>query len=138
MISLRMSAPRPSRRRSFRMHSSQSWAPSGRTASDTKVSGGHCEQFEQKCQISLELVFRYSERRSNEDQSCAACSIIRVEISRYNGSCYFNLKAHRSDAGEQVRFLRCLPTSYVFFALFLSGKGIPSMTVQVANDLHSG
>jgi hypothetical protein len=43
------------------MHSPQTCAPLGRTVSETKVSGGHCEQFEQKCQISLELFFLYSE-----------------------------------------------------------------------------
>jgi len=49
----------------------------------TKVSVGHCEQFEQKCQVSLELVFRYSAGSSGDDQSYAACSIIPVEISGY-------------------------------------------------------
>jgi hypothetical protein len=105
------------------MHSPQTCAPSGRTVSKTKVIGGHCEQFDQKCQISLELIFRYSARRFSEDQLCAAWSIIPVEVSCYNRNCYSNLKAHRSDAVEQDRFLHSLSTSYVFFPFFLSGKG---------------
>ena len=47
------------------------------------VTAGHCEQFEQKCQVSLEGVLRYSERRLVEGEACVVCSIIPVEHSGY-------------------------------------------------------
>ena len=47
------------------------------------VRAGHCEQFEQKCQISLERVLRYSERRWIDGEGCVARSIIPVESFGY-------------------------------------------------------
>ena len=55
------------------------------------VRAGHCEQFEQKCQISLELVFRYSERLLVEGVAYVACSIIPVENSGYIGFSFADL-----------------------------------------------
>ena len=65
------------------IHSVQTCAPSGRTVSETKVSGGHCEQFEQKCQVSLQLAFRYSEEISRNDEWSAACRIVPVDDPGY-------------------------------------------------------
>ena len=47
------------------------------------VKAGHCEQFEQKCQVSLERVLRYSERRWIDGEGCVARSIIPVESFGY-------------------------------------------------------
>ena len=56
-----------------------------------KCRAGHCEQFKQKFQGSLECVLRYSERRLVEGEAYLACSIIPVENPGYIGFLFADL-----------------------------------------------
>src|SRR6266576_96777 len=60
------------------IHSLQTGAPSGSVVTKIKVPDGHCEQFEQKCQVSPKFVFLYSEMASgDEGEPLSIIAIIR-------------------------------------------------------------